>query len=150
MLLVLEKGTSVLFPNFCLLGINFPVLNLFFIFLFHLPSKIVSHLCFLFLSYLLTSFLFILFFSKLIVDMPYHFLIFSSDLLFLVFDNRIGKWGHYCLDLFLAFSFLLLSFSLKLILKSSVLLLRFDILNKWKCTSILYFSASSLSLRWFY
>jgi len=150
LLLVLEKGTSIFFPYICLFWINFFLLNLFLSFFVYLSRKIVSHLGFLFLSYFLTSFFFLLFFSKLIFNMPHHFFIFSSDLFFLVLDNRIGKWSHNWFNLFFTFSFFFFSFFLKLILESSVLLLSFDILNKYKCTSILYLSASYLSLRWFY
>ena len=91
LLLVLEKGTSIFFPYICLFGINFFLLDLFLFFLVHLSSKIISHLCFLFLSYSLTSFLFLLFLSELVFNMSHHFFIFGSDLFFLVFDNRIGK-----------------------------------------------------------
>jgi hypothetical protein len=148
--LVLEKGASIFFPHISLFGINFFLLNLFLFFLIYLSSKIISHLCFLFLSYSLTSFLFLLFLSELVFNMSHHFLIFSSDLFFLILDNRIGKRGHYCFNLLFTLSFFFFSFFLEFILESSILLLSFDILDKYECTSILYLSASCLSLCWFY
>ena len=135
LLLVLEKGTSIFFPYICLFGINFFLLDLFLFFLVHLSSKIISHLCFLFLSYSLTSFLFLLFLSELVFNMSHHFFIFGSDLFFLVFDNRIGKWSHDCFNLFFTFSLFFFSFFLEFILESSILLLSFNILDKHKCTS---------------
>ena len=114
--LVIEKGISIFFPNFSLFGVDFLFINLFLSFLFYLPSKILSHLSFLLFSYSFASFLLFFLFSKLIVNMSHHFLIFSPNLFFLIFDYRVGKWGHYCFNFFLAFSFFFLSLSFKLIL----------------------------------
>ena len=63
LLLVLEKGTSIIFPNFSLLRIDLLLFNLFLSFLLDLSSKIVSHLSFLLFRYLFTSLLLLLLLS---------------------------------------------------------------------------------------
>lgn len=86
LLLVIEKGICILFPDISLFGIDFLLLKLFLFFLIYLPCKISSHLCFLIFGYLFTPFLLLLFFSQLIFNMFHHFLILSSDLFFLILD----------------------------------------------------------------
>ena len=149
LLFVIEKGTGILFPDLCLLTINFLLLNLFLSFLFYLSSQIVSHLGFLLFSNLFASFLLLFLLSQLVFNVSHHLLILCSDLLLLVFDYRICERSHNSLDLFFTFFFLFLSLSFKLILEPSIFLLRFDILNRSNDTSVLYLYASYLNLLWF-
>jgi len=98
-------------------------------FFFHLPSQVITHLFFLFLRHLFSSVFFLFFLSKLILYMAHHLVVFSFDLLFLIFDDRISKRGHNCFDFLFSLTLLFFSFTLQLILKSCILLLSLDILN---------------------
>lgn len=125
---IIEKVLSIFLPNLSLFLINFFLFSFFEFFIFYLSCKIFSHLFFLFI--LFSGFtLFVLFlFLKLIFNMPEHFLIFKSNLFFLILDNWISKRSHNLLNFLFSFSLLMLSFLFKFILKTSVFLLHFDIL----------------------
>lgn len=147
LLLIIEESLSVLLPDDGLLLINLFFLDLLLVLLIHLTSQVLSHLLFMLFSNFFASLLLLFLLFELIFDVTHHFLVLSSNLLFLVLDDRVSKRSHDCLDLLLPLFFLLLSFSFELILETSVLLLSLNILNCNNCTSILYFSASSLIRR---
>lgn len=112
LLLILEEGASILFPNLSLLCVNFFFVNLFLFFLLYLSGKIFSHLLFLLLCYPFTSLLLLFLFSELVLDVSHHLLILCSDLLLLVLNDRVSEGSHDSLNLLLAFFFLFLPFSL--------------------------------------
>lgn len=87
LLFIFEKISSVFFPNFCLFLVNLFFIKLFQSFFLNLFCQIFSHLPFLFFLSESFSFFFLFFFFELVVDMLHHFFVFSSDLLFLIFDD---------------------------------------------------------------
>ena len=135
---IVKEIAGVLLPHFSLFVINLSLGNLSLLLFINLFIKIFSHLLFLFFLFSLSSFFIFSFFLQLVLNMFHHLLIFSFDLIFLILDYWISKWSHNLFDFILSLFFLLFSSLLQLILKSSVLFLSFDILNKYKITSNLY------------
>ena len=119
---------GVLLPNLSLFLINFFFLEFFSLFFFDLPCKILSHLFFLFLLLSSPAFFVLFLFFELILNVSKHLLILKSNLFFLILNNRISERGHNLFDFLFSFSLFLFSFLFKFILKTSVLLLHFDIL----------------------
>ena len=148
--LIVIKSLSIFLPDNSLFLVDLFLINFFLFLLFNLSCQVFSHLSFLFFTLPFSSVLFFLLFSQLVFDMFHHLLIFSSNLLFLILDHWVSKWSHDGFDFVLSFFFLLLSFSFKFVLKSGILFLSFDILNKDMNTSNLSLSAYYLNLCWFY
>eukprot|EP00178_Gracilaria_changii_P019193 TRINITY_DN55785_c0_g1_i1.p1 TRINITY_DN55785_c0_g1~~TRINITY_DN55785_c0_g1_i1.p1 ORF type:complete len:161 (+),score=6.37 TRINITY_DN55785_c0_g1_i1:175-657(+) len=141
LLFSLVKVACVFFPDLCLLIVNLFFIKFFLFFLFNLFSKILSHFGFLDILLLFSSLLVLPLSFKLILYVSHHLLIFSLDLFFLVFDNRISKRSHNFLDFLFPLFLFLLSSLLEFILKSCILFLRFDIFDSF---SFSFFSQSSL------